>query len=253
MRLAAEGFALSEQVLGGCWKVGAMITSGGGRCRISRSESKSRQSMNNLSCQEKCFFCELHNWGFGPMYEVWMYFRRGSNLDRVEALVFDYDRLLRWDGVGPQSRKSILFIDGLPSVGLVHCKEEERPIPGEPNMKSFPAYSLAIYPPQYERCLGKSIHHPDSDNVELWHLMEPWRVRRFHEALFGLIAYVSRYEVLLSSSINTEDRGMALPYAFDGSVCLSPALPEILGVQSRPLEYAYDYFVATDFPLATLV
>lgn len=82
--------------------------------------------------------------------------------------------------------------------------------------------------------------------------MEPWRVRGFHEALFGLIAYVSSCAVLLSSSINTEDRGMALPYAFDGSVCLSPELPTILGVKSRPLKSAYDYFVAIDLPDSTL-
>jgi hypothetical protein len=199
--------------------------------------------MQQLSDEEIQFFSDARNWGYGPMYEVWMYFSAKTDITVIESIIFEEGNLIPWHGVGPQAVKSILRIDGLPSVGLVHNSLPKRDAVGKNPARSYPCHNVAIYPPQCKRALGAQIKTGLSD-LENWDEMDPVRVRIFHTALFQLIRSVSKKVKLISASINTEDRGMQSPYTYDGSVCISPALPPILRVEAKCLPDSYGYFVS---------
>jgi hypothetical protein len=199
--------------------------------------------MQQFSADDTQFFSDPLNWRYGPMYDTCLYFQRGTNLADIEPVIFEAGR--QWQGAGPELLKSILHIEGLPSVGLVHSKRSERLIAGSKNKYTFPSYCVAIYPPHYERALGLGICAYGTDQ-ETWDKMDPMKVRLFHEALFQLIRGVHRHHPILSVSINTEDRGMALPYTRDGSICISPNLPPILGVKANSLSNACGYFVSIE-------
>ncbi len=206
--------------------------------------------MQQLSDEDIQFFSKAENWRYGPMYDVWMYFRPEIDMALVESIIFEEGKLIPWHGEGPELVKSILRIDGLPSIGLVHGSLPKRDAVGRNLGRPFPCYSVAIYPPHCERALGAQIN-PDTSDLEDWHQMDPVRVRLFHIALFRLIRAVSNRISIISASINTEDRGMRLPYAYDGSVCISPALPPILDIEAKPLPDSHGYFVSVDrnFPV----
>lgn len=172
------------------------------------------------------------------MYEMWIYFERGTDLSRVETEVIRSGHLQKWKGAKPKLLKTILNIKDSPGVGLIHHKiNQSKTFP-------YPAYTFAIYPPHYERLLGMKI--TERCDVENWDQMEEYRVRNFHEALFDLLRKLRETCGFISVSINTEDRGMRRPYTEDGSVCISPLLGQVLKLPARALPNSHGYFAAVD-------
>lgn len=174
------------------------------------------------------------------MYDVWLYFSTEHNSDNLESALIDAAKLSVWTGVEhPRLLKTILQIDGLVAVGLVHCYRR----PFAPT-QDFAAYSLAIYPPHYVRALGGPISGVKGPNFEKWEYLDPERVRLFHKALFGLIRKFADTVPIFGASINTEDRGFAQPYCRDGSICVSPNVARILGLDAKPLPNSHSMFVS---------
>lgn len=195
---------------------------------------------NQLSATDLEFFGNQSNWKSGPMYEVWLYGTKNTTPEQMESAIFEAGNLTIWEGVErPRMLKSIMAIKRLPPVGLVHSSHRGW------KCSYFPSYSLAIYPEHYIRALGMPIQGRGKDcESEQWHEMNPDKVSLFHEAIFSLINEVSNRTRLVSSSINTEDRGMMQPYVADGSICLSPNVADVLGLKSIPIPYSYGYFVS---------
>jgi hypothetical protein len=189
--------------------------------------------MQQLSSTDQEFFSDWHNWSTGPMYQVHMYFQPGTELDIIERAIFATGNPIHWPGAGPRFVKSILRIEGLPSVGLVH-----NPI----TYNAFPTYCLSIYPPQYKRALGANIQTRTGEN---WTSIAPSKIKLFHEALFHLIREVNAQVPIISASINTEDVGMMAPYTSDGSICISPNLVPILEMKATELTDSFGFFAIT--------
>lgn len=179
------------------------------------------------------------------MYDVCIYFSAAVDPGFVETTLFQKVNLAVWDKVQhPGKLKSILEIEGLPPVGLCHWY---RPANAE---RQFACYSLAIYPPHYNRALGGLINGVAGVSHERWHELETWRVRSFHEALFQIVLRMKESIPLVAASINTEDRGFARPYVDDGAICVSPNVAEVLGYTSKPLLNSHGYFVSIGHPLS---
>jgi hypothetical protein len=191
-----------------------------------------------LSTDDIEFFSSQDNWGYGPMYDLCMYLPKETSAEEIESTVFAARQLTRWDGVPhPKLLKSLMIIEGLAIVGLVHSSRKAS------DKRDFCTYELSIYPRQYSRALGMPICNRQ-DWSENWGKMEPFRVALFHGALFRIVEDVAAKFSLLSASINIEDCGMALPYLRDGSVCLSPQVAEALNFKSAPIPGAPAYFVS---------
>jgi hypothetical protein len=193
----------------------------------------------NLSQSEVEYFSDQENWSRGPMYDTWLYFPVGTDLSQIESVIIKAGDLTVWNGVDhPRLLKTIMPVDGLPSVGLVHCTHK-------PGRLKYPAYSVAIYPPQYERALGQPIDGGTGPLFERWHEMDSERVRKFHEALFRFVDNVAAKIPLVCASINTEDRPFGAAFAIDGSICVSPNVAAILGLVSKPTAVnSYGFFVS---------
>lgn len=190
------------------------------------------------------FFSKRDSWTCGPMYDTVIFFKPGARLDGLEQLISEIDFLKAWDGAGPSLKKSIMMIDELGPVGLV-----QHPI-HESKFRKYPGYSFSIYPPHYERVLGMSIvANSDSDKDENWHKMELLKVQLFHMALFHLVAKVNSHIEVLSTCINTEDRGFAMPYTYNGSICISPNLAAVLALECTEIPHSYGFFTEVSNPV----
>lgn len=174
------------------------------------------------------------------MYEVCLYFDSVEKLRIVETNIFELCNMLPWTRGGNRIvRKSMLQIPGMKPVGLMHSMRYHTEVP---------VYSLSMYRVHCERTLRMRIDKPHSDepcsNRENWDLMNARHVKNFHVELFRIIDQVNTIAAIVSASINTEDRGMKLPYSTDGSICLSPMLPPILRVDCEPTICPYGFFVS---------
>jgi len=149
-------------------------------------------------------------------------------------------RLRIWTGVEhPRLLKTIMHIDGLPAVGLVHAYNRPKG-----RAKNLASYCVAIYPPQYARALGGPVEGERGPEYEKWKFLDPDRVRRFHQALFGMIQNLAKEIPVVSASINTEDRPFAHPYTCDGSFCISPNVAQIMRLNATSLTEGCGFFVS---------
>jgi hypothetical protein len=87
-----------------------------------------------------CVFSDQNNWNSGPMYDTFVYFAADVDPGFVESRVLRAGNLSVWSKVEkPQMLKTILEIEGLPPVGLVHCYHAAK------REQPFACYSVAIY------------------------------------------------------------------------------------------------------------
>jgi hypothetical protein len=195
--------------------------------------------MNELTEDDKTYFSNSSNWRLVPMYELNLFLHHEAKLDVVHRIALKAGNFIQWEGFPEGAIKTIARFDGLPSVGLIHtwldCGETF----------SYNIYSIKMYQEHCKRALGMTINTYERDE-ENWNRMEQSKVRLFHAGLFGVIREVNARIEIISASINTENRGMMSPLTRDGSVCISPKLPPILGINSKPIGDGEDYFVKVE-------
>lgn len=190
-----------------------------------------------LSREDAVYLTDPYTWGGGPMYDVVIYFKPGTDLNEIESAILTHMSIFKWNRGGNHVvQKSIMLIPGTNPVGLMHSMRNQS------QSSDHPCYCVSIYEKHCVRALGMPINN--STNGENWNKIAPQKVRDFHRTIFQLIAHVNQVSPIVSASINTEDNGMIRPYTTDGTICISPNLPQILGIEFEQLEDSHSCFVS---------
>ena len=190
--------------------------------------------MKKLTAEDLEFFSAPRNWGGGPMYELRLFYPPEFPKLSIEEALFQFGGLIRWQpepDPKPRLYKSVYQIEGVPSVGFVHCYRQISVVSSE--------YSLAIYPPQYRRAVGDCLDENSWDVGRQY--SELAQLAKLHDAFFLLIARMKMETPMLCASICPEFWGSIDPVRCGTSICISRALASILNVDAMPIEQMPEY------------